>query len=221
MNYENKQEGYYNNVRHDLIRFFNKSITNLKVLEVGAAYGETLFFLKKSGIASEVVGIELFQDSTNIDKYKELDQFLFGDIQTLDVSNFDNYFDVILLADVLEHLIEPLPVLEKVKNLLKKDGEIIISIPNIRHYSSFIKIFIKGNFQYEDSGIFDYTHTRFYCKKDIIKLVQKAGFTIEISEGSIKNYQGKSAAKIFNFLTFGVFEEFLSVQYFFKIKKAN
>lgn len=221
MNYENKQEGYYENVRHDLIRFFNESNKTLKVLEVGAAYGETLFFLKNSGLASEVVGVELFQDTNNLDKYKKLDHFLFGDIQTLDLSKFENHFDVILLADVLEHLIEPLPALEKVKKLLKNEGEIIISIPNIRHYSSFIKIFIKGNFQYEDSGIFDYTHMRFYCQKDIIKLVQKAGFTIEKSEGSIKNYQGKSVAKFFNSLTFGFFEEFLSVQYFFKIKKTN
>lgn len=221
MNYENKQEGYYNNVRHDLIRFFNKSKGNLKVLEVGAAYGETLFFLKNSGMTSEVVGVELFQDSNNLDKYKKLDHFLFGDIQTLDLSKFENYFDVILLADVLEHLVEPLPVLEKIRKLLKKDGEIIISIPNIRHYSSFIKIFLKGNFQYEDSGIFDYTHMRFYCKSDIVKLVQKAGFTIEKLEGSVKNYDGKSFAKILNILTFSLFEEFLSVQYFFKIKKRN
>lgn len=221
MNYENKEEGYYNNVRHDLIRFFNKSNKSLKVLEVGAAYGETLFFLKKSGIASEVVGVELFQDTKNLDKYKDLDQFLFGDIQTLNVSKFENYFDIILLADVLEHLVEPLPVLEKIKKLLKKDGEIIISIPNIRHYSSFIKIFIKGNFQYENSGIFDYTHMRFYCKSDIVSLVQKAGFTIEKSEGSVKNFKGKSFAKIFNTITFGLFEQFLSVQYFFKIKKGN
>jgi 2-polyprenyl-3-methyl-5-hydroxy-6-metoxy-1,4-benzoquinol methylase len=221
MNYESKQEGYYNNVRHDLIRFFYKPNKTLKVLEVGAAYGETLFFLKNSGQASEVVGVELFQDTNNLDKYKELDYFLFGDIQTLDLSKFENHFDLILLADVLEHLIEPLPALEKVKKLLKEEGEIIISIPNIRHYSSFIKIFIKGNFQYEDSGIFDYTHMRFYCKKDIIRLVKKSGFTIEKVEGSIKNYQGKSLAKILNFLTFSVFEEFLSVQYFFKLKKTN
>lgn len=219
MNYENKQEGYYGNVRHDLIKFLKPNRKGLKVLEIGAAYGETLAFLKTSEIATEVIGIELFKDQNKSSKYKDLDKFIFGDIQELDLMEFENYFDVILLADVLEHIIEPLPVLEKARKLLKKEGEIIISIPNIRHYSSFIKIFINGNFEYQDSGIFDYTHMRFYCKKDIEKLVQKANFKTLQSEGSIKNYQGKSIAKFFNSLTFGLFEEFLSIQYFFKIKK--
>lgn len=219
MNYTEKQEGYYNNVRHDLIKLIDKSDEELKILEVGAAYGETLFFLKETGIANEVVGVELFKDQQNLNKYKILDEFLFGDIQNIDLDKYENYFDAILLADVLEHILEPLPILEKVKKLLKKDGKIIISIPNIRHYSAFIKIFIKGSFKYEDNGIFDYTHLRFYCKKDIISLLQNSNLSIEHTEGSVRNFNGKSIAKIINHLTFGFFEEFLSVQYFFKVKK--
>lgn len=219
MNYESKKEGYYNNIRYDLVDFIGKIDKQIKVLEIGAAYGETLYFLKQSGFASEVIGVELFKDENNFDKYKELDQFLFGDIQQLDLSKYENYFDLIILADVIEHIAEPLPILEKVKKLLKSNGTIIISIPNIRHYSSFVKIFLKGNFKYEDNGIFDYTHLRFYCKRDIEDLVKKANFTIEKSEGSIRNFKEKSFTKLINKLTLGLFEEFLSVQFFFKIKK--
>ena len=217
MNYEDKKEGYYANVRSDLINFMDSDLKGLKILEIGAGYGETLNYLKRVGVAKEVVGIELFKDNKNIEKYKDLDAFFFGDIQTLDTSKFENYFDMIILADVLEHITEPIPVLNKVKGLLKKEGEIIVSMPNIRHYSSFFKIFVKGNFQYEDSGIFDYTHMRFYCKKNMEALFLEAKFSIKKSESSIKNYKGKSMAKFFNFITFGLFEEFFSVQYFYKI----
>lgn len=218
MNYENKQQGYYGNVRHDLINFFGE-VEGMKVLEIGAAYGETLHYLKAHKKASEVIGVELFKDQKNLDKYKALDTLIFGDVQNLDLTRYEGYFDVIILADVLEHVFEPLPLLNKIKSLLKDNGIIIVSIPNIRHYSSFVKIFLKGNFQYEDSGIFDYTHMRFYCKKDVESLLSKSDFSITKSEGSIRNYNGKSFAKLVNKATFGIFEEFLSVQCFFMAKK--
>lgn len=221
MNYENKQESYYNNIRHDLINFIGKINKNAKFLEIGAAYGATLHFLKENAIASEVVGVELFQDNENLNRYKPLDDFYFGDVETINLDKYQNYFDFIILADVLEHITEPKNVLEKIKNVLNNNGEVIISMPNVRHYSSFIKIFIKGNFKYEESGIFDYTHARFYCKSDMISLFEKSGYNVIKSEGSIRRYKGKSLAKIINTITFGVFEEFFSVQFYFKIRKKE
>ncbi|PDS23407.1 class I SAM-dependent methyltransferase [Flavobacterium branchiophilum] len=219
MNYENKLEGYYSNIRLDLVRLIQRKDKELKVLEIGAAYGETLYYIKNSGIASEVVGVDLFKDEQHPERYKQLDNFIFGDIQSLNMEQYYNYFDVILLPDVLEHIIEPLPVLEKVKQMIKQEGEIIISVPNIRHFSAFVKIFIKGNFEYQDSGIFDFTHMRFYCKSDLIRLVEKANYKVQLVEGSIKNYDKNSITKIINRLTFGFFEEFFSIQYFVKVKK--
>jgi hypothetical protein len=93
-------------------------------------------------------------------------------------------------------------------------------MPNIRHYSALIKIFFKGDFSYEESGIFDYTHRRFYCKKNIKELLESSNFKTLKIESSIKRYKGRSATKIFNRITLGAFEEFFSYQYFFKLKKA-
>ena len=208
MNYENKLDGYYSNIRLDLVRLIQKKDKELKVLEIGAAYGETLYYIKNSGIASEVVGVDLFKDEQHPERYKQLDNFIFGDIQSLNMEQYYDYFDIILLPDVLEHIIEPLPVLEKVKQMIKQEGEIIISVPNIRHFSAFVKIFIKGNFEYQDSGIFDFTHMRFYCKSDLIRLVEKANYKVQLVEGSIKNYDKKSIAKTINKITFRIFEEF-------------
>jgi SAM-dependent methyltransferase len=219
MNYDKKGADYYSNIRLDLINLIDKKSQNLKVLEIGAAYGETLFYLKQNGIASEVVGVDIFEDAKNKQNYKPLDQFIFGDIEKIDLPEYFQHFDLILLADVLEHLFEPKSVLETLKKYLKEDGKMIISMPNIRYYSALYKIVFKGDFKYEESGIFDYTHVRFYCRKNIQELLETAGYKVLKQESSIINYQGKSIAKLINLITFGIFEEFFSTQYFFVVKK--
>lgn len=219
MNYDKKGADYYSNIRLDLINLIDKKSQNLKVLEIGAAYGETLFYLKQNGIASEVVGVDIFEDAKNKQNYKPLDQFIFGDIEKIDLPEYFQHFDLILLPDVLEHLFEPKSVLETLKKYLKEDGKIIISMPNIRYYSALYKIVFKGDFKYEESGIFDYTHVRFYCRKNIQALLETAGYKVLKQESSIINYQGKSIAKLINLITFGIFEEFFSAQYFFVVKK--
>lgn len=218
MKYEEKGKHYYSNIRKDLIALFPEE-KSLKVLEIGAAYGETLYYLKENGLAREVIGVDLYEDKNNKSCYKPIDKFIFGNIEELVLDEYVNYFDIILLPDVLEHLLEPIPVLEKIKKYLKSSGQIIVSMPNIRHYSSLYKIFIKGDFRYEESGIFDYTHLRFYCKKNIEELIIRSNYKINKSQSSIKNYQGFSLAKIFNIFTFGLFEEFVSYQYFFVATK--
>ena len=220
MNYKDKSKSYFSNIRHDLLELLNESDKNLKVMEIGAAYGETLYYLKNKGIASEVVGVDIYEDKINKENYKNIDRFIFGNIEDIDFPEYYNYFDLILLPDVLEHLIEPKKVLSKVHKYLKQDGVIFVSMPNVRHYSALNKIFIKGDFGYEESGIFDTTHLRFYCRKNIKELLENSGFKTIIEQGSIKNYKGNSITKIINKITFGIFEEFFSYQYFFKSKKA-
>lgn len=215
MNYEEKNKEYYSNVRLDLINLINRNKSELKILEIGAAYGETLFYLKNNKIATEVVGVDLFEDLNNKENYKKIDRFIFGNIEQIDLSDYYSYFDIILLPDVLEHLVEPKLVLKKIKKYLKTDGEIIVSMPNIRHYSALNKILFKGDFRYEESGIFDYTHLRFYCRKNIKELLETSGYNVIKQQSSIKNYSGKSVTKIINMITFGLFEEFFSYQYFF------
>jgi 2-polyprenyl-3-methyl-5-hydroxy-6-metoxy-1,4-benzoquinol methylase len=219
MNYNEKAPDYFSNIRKDLINLIDANAKDLKILEVGAAYGETLYYLKQNGIASEAVGVDIFEDTKNKQNYKPLDRFIFGDIEKIELPEYNQYFDLILLPDVLEHLFEPKSVLETLKKYLKEDGKIIVSMPNIRYYSALYKIVFKGDFKYEESGIFDYTHVRFYCRKNIQELLETAGYTILKQESSIKNYQGKSLSKLINLITFGIFEEFFSTQYFFVVRK--
>lgn len=217
MNYQNKNEDYYKHIRTDVVSLISKK-QDCKILEIGAGFGATLSHLKTTRIAKEVVGLDISVNKDLIDT-NTIDNFIIGNIEELNLEQYNNYFDVIILADVLEHLINPKEVLEKVANYLNNDGEILISIPNFRHKSAIYKVFFKGNFSYEESGLFDYTHLRFFCKKNIKELVLNSGLNIDTCISSLTLYKQKSFSKIFNIITFKLFEEFLTVQYLVRAKK--
>jgi 2-polyprenyl-3-methyl-5-hydroxy-6-metoxy-1,4-benzoquinol methylase len=126
------------------------------------------------------------------------------------------YFDAIILADVLEHLLDAENTIATLLPYLKKDGAIYVSLPNIRYANALYKIVVKGSFEYEDYGIFDKTHLRFFCKKDMKKLFESfPQLKIDKVESNLKNIKCKKTT--LNKFTFGVFEEFLSLQFFLKV----
>lgn len=101
-----------------------------------------------------------------------------GDLETLDwVKKFENMkFDYIICADVLEHLREPLAVLRATKPLLKDDGSVLLSIPNIAH-NSVIYGLLHNQFEYTINGILDQTHLRFFTYASAKRLCEDAGYT--------------------------------------------
>ncbi len=85
-------------------------------------------------------------------------------------------FDHIIFSDVLEHLYDPWEALKKATQLLKPQGTMLTSIPNIAHSSIVINL-LKGNFDYQNLGLLDNTHIRFFTKKSILELLNRAGLT--------------------------------------------
>ncbi len=218
-NIEN-EEHYYSNTRLDLLSLLNRKKKKIKVLEIGAGRGNTLLYLKETGIASEVVGIDI-NDWGDNEISGEIDNFIVGNIEELNLPQYKDYFDLIIFADVLEHLVEPGDVLKRMKDYLKDDGEVLISIPNFRHKKALFKVFVRGDFSYENSGLFDVTHLRFFCKKNIRELIENSDLKIEKIKSSLKTYNRFSLSKIVNSLTFGIFEEFLTVQYLVRARKIQ
>lgn len=72
MNYENKKGDYFANIRKDLVSIIENK-KDLKILEIGAGFGETLFYLKKQGIASEAIGLDIFEE---IEKKKNIKKLM-------------------------------------------------------------------------------------------------------------------------------------------------
>lgn len=139
------------------------------------------------GTASGYIGRQLSQrsfDLTGIEKDASLAQqarVYYRKIYNLDL-NFEEIpalepFDVIILADILEHLYEPDSLLKKMPVYLKENGIMIISLPNIANWVMRLELLF-GNFNYRDRGILDKTHLRFFTLKTAKKLIKESGFKI-------------------------------------------
>lgn len=147
----------------------------IRVLEVGCACGATLLEIKNQYKNAEIYGIELNENSAKIAE-------CFADVRAENIENTklsydEEFFDYIIFADVLEHLYDPALVLENMKKYLKKDGCIITSIPNVMHYS-VIKELLSGNWTYQDSGILDRTHVRFFTLNEVVNLFGNLDYKI-------------------------------------------
>ena len=214
--YNSKEMTYFTEARLDLLQLLPRS-QNIKLLEIGAGTGETLLAAKKLGIAIECVGVELMKIDNSNQRNPDIDRFVFGDIQTLHLDFEENYFDVIVCADVIEHLINPWLTIEKLSKFLKKDGLFVSSIPNFRNFRVLRSIVFQGNFEYQEAGILDKTHLRFFCKKNIINLFKDSGYGIETIRTNMGGYGFKH--KLLNDLTLKLLQDFFVFQYLIVAKK--
>lgn len=217
--YEDKRTNYFSNIREDLIALIPKAFRACNVLEIGCGNGATLKKLKEIGIAGTTTGIELFLSKDN--SYHTIDHFIAEDVEKFVFPpNMYNSFDIILLGDVLEHLIDPWAALKKASSLLKAEGRIIVSLPNIRYYSVLKSIIFNGDFRYEEEGILDKTHLRFFCRKNIIELLEKSDLKIDIITSAFDQETMKSKKYLLNKITFGFFHDFFVYRFLAIARKA-
>ncbi|MBU3822409.1 class I SAM-dependent methyltransferase [Flavobacteriaceae bacterium XHP0103] len=179
MDYENKEEGYYNNTREEMLAFLPKKVKT--VLDVGCADGSFAETIKNKSNA-EVWGIEFMPDEAE-KAVSKIDKVFVGPCENHIENLPDNYFDVIYFNDVLEHLVDPYNVLSKIKSKLSKNGVVISSIPNMRYHSALKNLVINKNWEYMDHGIMDKTHLRFFTKKSIRSMFVNADYEIITHKG--------------------------------------
>jgi 2-polyprenyl-3-methyl-5-hydroxy-6-metoxy-1,4-benzoquinol methylase len=213
--YEDKQNNYFAFVRKDIEPLLPKRTG--RVLEVGCGRGGTLAWLKATGRARWVVGIELFADAAAVARTK-LDELHEGDVdQHIDILA-PGSFDLILCLDVLEHLVDPWATLRRLQSLLRPGGQLIASLPNIRHHSVVLPLLLTGKWRYETAGIMDRTHLRFFSRATAIDLLQQAGLQLADEHST---YAWGSWDKWKDRLTFGLLRNFLSFQYLLSARKPE
>jgi 2-polyprenyl-3-methyl-5-hydroxy-6-metoxy-1,4-benzoquinol methylase len=210
--YSDKKASYFTNPRVDLISLLPKNNQN-KILEIGAGGGDTLVKIKELQLADEVIGIELFHMPDTNQSHPAIDKMIICNIETSMPVLPQNYFDVVICGDVLEHLIDPWAIVKQVSAYLRKGGLLIISVPNIREFKTLYKIVVKGDFRYEESGILDKTHLKFFCRKNAIELAQEGGLEVVKVTTNLDYPIVKTKKHIFNQFTFKAFEDFLALQY--------
>lgn len=144
---------------------------NKKVLDIGCSKGFLGQKLKEKGCI--LTGIDNNkEDLTEAKKY--YDKTFLMDINK---DNIKGKYDIIILGDVIEHLPEPEKILKDIKKNLNENGYILVSVPNIGNIYARLKVLF-GNFNYEEKGIFDKTHLRFFTLKSFKKLLNNSGYSI-------------------------------------------
>ena len=142
----------------------------LRLLDVGCARGH----LSKQFIQQgwDVTGIEYNKEDAEVARQEGVNVIV-GSAESA-LNDISGLFDVIIFADVLEHLVDPVLVLQLAKKRLTPNGRIVISIPNIAHLSVRVQLLF-GSFNYTDRGILDRTHLHFYTKKSLTEMISAAG----------------------------------------------
>lgn len=169
-------EGSSHRILIDLIRRHARRGGTL--LDLGAAGGELGSAVRDH--FSRTLGFEFNVDCVG-DLCDRFDQVVVSDLET--VKRLPPGVDAIVLADVLEHLRSPATTLKLVREALRDDGRIFISVPNIANITVRLGLLF-GVFEYRDRGILDHTHLRFYTKRTIRREVEGAGFRILEMGGS-------------------------------------
>ena len=145
-----------------------------RVLDVGCSTGYLARILRGNGNA--VSGVEIDSDAAEQAR-PVLDKLVVGDVESMDFSeHFDEgSFDVVVFADVLEHVRDPASVLRRTSGLLAPGGSVILSIPNVAHGSVRLAL-LEGRFEYRPLGLLDDTHLRFFTRSSLDAMLASAGF---------------------------------------------
>ena len=147
------------------------------VLDVGCATGDVARALVARGC--RVSGLEIDADAAEKAR-PDLDQLVIADLNTSVLTEHfrPGSFDVVIFADVLEHLLDPARVLEDSLTLLAPQGRVVVSIPNIAHGGVRLAL-LQGRWQYTETGLLDATHVRFFTRSTFADLLEDAGLVIE------------------------------------------
>ncbi|MGH3471297.1 MAG: methyltransferase domain-containing protein [Nocardioidaceae bacterium] len=145
-----------------------------RVLDVGCSTGYLAAALAARG--NDVSGVELDLAAAEHAR-PHLKELVVGDLEELDlVAAFGKRsFDVLVFADVLEHLRNPGDVLRRAVPLLDRGGSAVISIPNVAHGAVRLAL-LQGHFDYSEMGLLDDTHLRFYTRESVDELLRTSGF---------------------------------------------
>jgi 2-polyprenyl-3-methyl-5-hydroxy-6-metoxy-1,4-benzoquinol methylase len=148
--------------------------TSRKIIEIGCSSGALAREFKKENRDCFWFGMEIEPSYAEL-AARHCDQILVGDIEHCDEKFFLSQADK---DCVLEHLKDPWKVLNRIRKVIPPNGSIVACIPNAQHWSLIARLAL-GDFRYEDSGLLDRTHLRWFTRKTVIELFNSQGFRIQ------------------------------------------
>jgi len=140
-------------------------VAGKRVLDVGAGSGWLGAALRPEA-PHALIAIEIDQraHATLSGSYDQV----YADVSPL----VGQQFDFILLLDVLEHVPDPLLFLRQLRSMLAPGGRMLLSVPNVAHWSVRFPLFFWGSFEYRNLGIMDRTHLQFFSRRSFRRLCE-------------------------------------------------
>ena len=199
---------YFGQSRPEILELIKNSDKN--ILDIGCGSGVLGAQIKKTFEDVKITGIEFSKDAAAQAK-NNLDVVIQGDIVNMELHFEEKTFDLIIFADVLEHLSAPESALNNVLPYLKNNGRVIVSLPNVRHFSVLLPLIFKDSWEYQDRGIMDKTHLRFFTRSSAVKLIEESGLEVKLITKNLRYV--KKLAIIIDKITFGKLKGFFVQQW--------
>lgn len=159
---------YYQESRAEIVPFIPEGVTTL--LDIGCSRGGFGAAIKAAR-KCRVAGVEMNAYEAEA-AGRVLDRLWIGDLFSLDIPET---FDCVSCLDVLEHFSEPALLLQKIRTLLHPGGTLVITVPNVGHWS-VVEDLLAGRWDYVPVGIICTTHLRFYTRSSLLALLDDNGF---------------------------------------------
>lgn len=204
--YDDKPQSYFANARHDIVALLQTG-PDAAVLELGCGAGGTGRAVLAAGKAGRYVGLELNDAAARV-AAEVLTDVLVGDVESLDLARLEGCFDALIISEVLEHLTDPWTTLSRLVACLKPDGAVFASSPNLAHWQ-IVRDLVRGRFRYEQSGVMDRTHLRWFTPESYRAMFEEVGVRVE-QLGPIRKPGWK--AGVINAVTGGRFSHLFMTQ---------
>ena len=176
-NFHNYDRTIDSESEESLSKIVNKIPEYSIVLDVGCSTGMLGRYLSEKkgcivdGVDFDSAAVEISRPKYRFTAVKNLESETLTDVFKTEA------YDYIVIADVIEHLISPNRLLSELKQLIKPNGTVIFSVPNITHIASSLELLL-GNFDYRQNGLLDSTHLHFYSYKNLVATLYNAGLYI-------------------------------------------
>ena len=171
-----KQTPIHDNHNPDLLRLVPS--TSRKIIELGCSSGALAKAFKSNNSDVNWIGVEIDAQYADLAS-RYCDKAIVSDIDFWGRTNFEQFSDrdCWVFGDVLEHLKDPWKVVANIRSVIPSNGSIVACIPNASHWSLLVK-FATGNIRYEDQGLLDKTHLRWFSRITIFELFESNGFKV-------------------------------------------